>query len=44
MDKILHFVEISAPPEKVYEAVATQAGLASWWSTELRLTSARAAA
>jgi uncharacterized protein YndB with AHSA1/START domain len=35
MDTILHTVEIQGPAEKVYEAIATGAGLASWWSTQV---------
>lgn len=35
MDTILHAVEIEAPSEKVYKAVATQEGLSKWWSTKV---------
>jgi uncharacterized protein YndB with AHSA1/START domain len=31
---ILHAVEIAAPPEAVYQAVSTQKGLASFWTSD----------
>lgn len=31
MEAIKHNVVIKTPPEKVYQAVTTQEGLASWW-------------
>jgi len=35
MKKIIHVVDIAAPPEKVYQALTTRGGLARWWSTEV---------
>jgi uncharacterized protein YndB with AHSA1/START domain len=32
MAEIRHYLLIDAPPDKVYEAVTTQAGLAAWWT------------
>jgi uncharacterized protein YndB with AHSA1/START domain len=34
MKTILHAVHIHAAPAKVYEALTTATGLASWWSTK----------
>ena len=34
MADILHRVGITATPEKVYEALTTVEGLASWWTTD----------
>jgi uncharacterized protein YndB with AHSA1/START domain len=34
MAEIRHLISIEAPPEKVYAAVATQAGLRSWWTAD----------
>ncbi|MBN0048333.1 SRPBCC domain-containing protein [Streptomyces actuosus] len=34
MVDILHRVGITAPPEKVYEALTTVEGLAGWWTTD----------
>ena len=34
MADILHRIEIKAAPDKVYEAVAPQQGLASWWTPQ----------
>ena len=34
MVDILHRVGIEASPARVYEAIATPAGVAAWWSTE----------
>ncbi len=34
MAAIKHFLVIKASPEVVYEAIATQEGLASWWTVE----------
>src|SRR5215467_14215146 len=30
-------VPINAPPEKVYAAVATQAGMRSWWTADTKM-------
>jgi uncharacterized protein YndB with AHSA1/START domain len=35
MVDILHRVGISAPPEQVYEAVATTDGLSKWWTNKI---------
>ncbi|MEO9477552.1 MAG: SRPBCC domain-containing protein [Cyclobacteriaceae bacterium] len=32
MEHIRHFVNINSPIDKVYEALATQEGLAKWWT------------
>jgi uncharacterized protein YndB with AHSA1/START domain len=32
MHDIVHELTIAAPPEKVFEAVTTQEGLAGWWT------------
>jgi uncharacterized protein YndB with AHSA1/START domain len=34
MVDILHRVGVTAPPEKVYQALATVDGLAAWWTTD----------
>jgi uncharacterized protein YndB with AHSA1/START domain len=34
MPNIRHLLRINARPEKVYEAVTTQTGLAGWWTVE----------
>jgi uncharacterized protein YndB with AHSA1/START domain len=34
MPDIRHRVEIVAPPQKVYEAVATTEGLSAWWTRD----------
>ncbi len=34
MAEIRHLISIEAPPERVYAAVATQAGLRSWWTAD----------
>lgn len=33
MPDIRHLVFIKSTPEKIYEAITTQKGIASWWST-----------
>src|SRR5262245_59406053 len=33
MPDIRHLVSIKSTPEKIYEAITTRKGLASWWST-----------
>jgi uncharacterized protein YndB with AHSA1/START domain len=35
MKTILHTVDIDAAPDKVYQALTTQRGLAGWWSTRV---------
>jgi len=35
MRKIIHYLNIKAPVEKVYGAVATIEGLSNWWSTKV---------
>ena len=39
MDTILHVFDVHASPVDVYAAVATEAGLASWWTTKVRADS-----
>ena len=34
MAEIRHQIEIEAPPQKVYAALATEAGLRSWWTAD----------
>ena len=34
MPEIRHLISIEAPPQKVYAALATSAGLASWWTAD----------
>jgi uncharacterized protein YndB with AHSA1/START domain len=36
MSEILHLLEIEASPERVYEAIATPAGLGAWWTSDVR--------
>lgn len=36
MADILHKIEIKASRDKVYEALSTQAGLASWWTKDTK--------
>ncbi|HEY7282105.1 MAG TPA: SRPBCC domain-containing protein [Actinomycetota bacterium] len=36
MDTILHVVDVPANQADVYAAIATEAGLASWWTTKVR--------
>lgn len=35
MKKIIHAVEINIPRSKVFEAITTQKGLSSWWTTKV---------
>lgn len=35
MKKILHAVEVKASRARVFEAITTQTGLSSWWSTNV---------
>lgn len=35
MDTIHHLTEIGAPPEEVFEALNSEAGLSAWWTTEV---------
>jgi uncharacterized protein YndB with AHSA1/START domain len=35
MDTILHVVDVARGPADVYTAIATRAGLASWWTTKV---------
>jgi uncharacterized protein YndB with AHSA1/START domain len=37
MPDILHLLTIQAPPEKVYQALTTPAGIRSWWTREAEL-------
>src|SRR5882724_5746723 len=37
MPDLKHIVLISAAPEKVYAAVATQAGMRSWWTADTQM-------
>ena len=34
MPEIKHNVIIKAPPEKIYQAITTQEGLANWWAKQ----------
>jgi len=36
MPELRHQIPIEAPPEKVYAALATQAGLRSWWTADTK--------
>lgn len=36
MPNIRHILVISAPPEKVYDAITTQEGLSGWWCTKTK--------
>lgn len=36
MKTILHTVDVNSSPEKVHEALATERGLANWWSRHVR--------
>jgi uncharacterized protein YndB with AHSA1/START domain len=36
MADINHLLYIDAPPQKVYQALTTQEGLASWWTDETK--------
>ncbi|MEZ5142394.1 MAG: SRPBCC domain-containing protein [Acidimicrobiales bacterium] len=38
MADIVHELDIAAPPDRVFEAVTTQEGLASWWTTDVSTT------
>jgi uncharacterized protein YndB with AHSA1/START domain len=33
---IIHTVDIQAKPDAVYQAVATEKGLSSWWTTKVK--------
>ncbi len=35
MKTILHAVHVHSPPTKVYEALTTEKGLGSWWTTKV---------
>jgi uncharacterized protein YndB with AHSA1/START domain len=37
MPDLNHIVPISAPPSRVYAAVATQAGMRSWWTADTHM-------
>jgi len=36
MPNILHQIQIDTSPEKTYEALTTEKGLASWWTEEVK--------
>ncbi len=36
MQKIIHILDVKADKRKVYQAVATEEGLANWWSTKVK--------
>jgi len=38
MHDIVHELTVAAPAEQVFDAVATAAGLATWWSSEVTIT------
>jgi len=33
-EKLLHRIEIAAPPERVWDALTTRDGIAGWWTTD----------
>ena len=33
---IVHSVDIETTPERLYEAIATQKGLAGWWTPQVK--------
>ena len=35
MDTILHVFDVARSPAEVFSAIATEAGLASWWTTKV---------
>ncbi len=37
MTELHHFIEITAPTTKVYEALVTQEGMRSWWTADSHL-------
>ena len=37
MADILHRIKIKAPPERVYEALTTEQGLADWWTKDVKI-------
>lgn len=39
MKKIIHFLHVTAAPRVVYDALTTQGGLSSWWSTDVKAES-----
>jgi uncharacterized protein YndB with AHSA1/START domain len=39
MKKILHFLHVKAPADRVYAALTTQEGLAGWWTARVRVPS-----
>lgn len=36
MKTIIHTVDMQAKPDAVYKAIATQQGLSSWWTTQVK--------
>lgn len=34
MPEMYHEIQVQAPPEKVYQAIATREGLRSWWTSD----------
>jgi uncharacterized protein YndB with AHSA1/START domain len=40
MHDIVHELTIAAEPRQIYEAITTEAGLASWWTTDVAIASA----
>lgn len=36
MRTILHTVDLQVPPDRVYDALATETGLAGWWTTDVK--------
>src|ERR1700687_5207715 len=38
MSTLYHSVPVDAPPEKVFAAVATQAGMQGWWTKDTKMT------
>lgn len=35
MSDILHWIRVEAPPERVFDAISTEDGLASWWTSDV---------
>ncbi len=35
MPDILHQLPIAAPPERVFDAIASQEGLSAWWTNQV---------
>ena len=40
MHDIVHELTIAAEPQPIFDAVTTEAGIASWWTTDVAITTA----